>query len=99
MSETILKISLSELCEAEQINEELIIEIVEYGIAKPMLGNTLSEWIFDLESAHWIKKAVKLNQQLQIDWIATAMVINLMRKKEKLEKENSQLKARISRLI
>jgi chaperone modulatory protein CbpM len=91
--------ALDELCLSMGINQEVIIEVVEYGIAKPLEGDTLSEWVFDLESAHWIKKAIKLNQQLQIDWLATAMVIELMRKKQQLEKENTQLKARLSRFI
>ena len=48
---------------------------------------------------HWIKKAIKLNQQLQIDWLATAMVIELMKKQQELIKENKQLKVRLSRLL
>jgi chaperone modulatory protein CbpM len=73
--------------------------VVEYGIVTPLEGDTLSEWVFDLESAHWIKKAIKLNQQLQIDWLATAMVIELMKKQQELIKENKQLKVRLSRLL
>ena len=73
--------------------------MVEYGIVKPLEGEKLSEWVFDIESAHWIKKAIKLNQQLQIDWIATAMIIELMKKTQQLEKENKQLAARLNRLL
>jgi chaperone modulatory protein CbpM len=56
MSETILKISLSELCESEQINEEIIVEVLEYGIAQPLAGETTDEWIFDPTGVHWLKK-------------------------------------------
>jgi chaperone modulatory protein CbpM len=91
--------ALDELCLSIGIHQDTIIEVVEYGIATPLEGNTLSEWVFDLESAHWIKKAIKLNQQLQIDWVATAMVIELMRQKQQLEKENTQLKSRLNRLL
>jgi chaperone modulatory protein CbpM len=48
---------------------------------------------------HWIKKAIKLNQQLQIDWLATTMVVELMKKQQELIKENKQLKVRLSRLL
>jgi chaperone modulatory protein CbpM len=91
--------ALDELCLSIGIHQDTIIEVVEYGIATPLEGNTLSEWVFDLESAHWIKKAIKLNQQLQIDWVATAMVIELMRQKQQLENENTQLKTRLNRLL
>lgn len=56
MSETILKISLSELCESEQINEEIIVEVLEYGIAQPLAGETTNEWIFDPTGFNWLKK-------------------------------------------
>jgi chaperone modulatory protein CbpM len=99
MTNITLHMPLEELCLSADISEEAIIEVVEYGIVSPLEGETLSEWVFDLESAHWIKKAIKLNQQLQIDWVAIAMVIELMRKKQQLEKENRQLKDRLSRLL
>jgi chaperone modulatory protein CbpM len=92
-------IPIDELCEKESINKELIIEIVEYGIATPLKSNNLSEWIFDLESAYWIKKAIKLNQQLLLDWVAISMVIELMKDKEKLTQENSRLKGILSKLL
>ncbi|MFT4746047.1 MAG: chaperone modulatory protein CbpM [Congregibacter sp.] len=99
MTNITLHIPLEELCLSADISQEAIIEVVEYGIVSPIEGDTLSEWVFDLESAHWIKKAIKLNQQLQIDWVAIAIVIELMRKKQQLEKENNQLKVRLGRLL
>jgi chaperone modulatory protein CbpM len=99
MTNITLHIPLNELCLSTGISKDVIIEVVEYGIAKPLESVKLSEWVFDLESAHWIKKAIKLNQQLQIDWIATAMIIELMRKNQQLEKENNLLKARLKRLL
>jgi len=99
MTNITLRIHLDELCLSADISQEAIIEVVEYGIVTPLEGDTLSDWVFDLENAHWIKKAIKLNQQLQIDWLATAMVIELMKKQQELIKENKQLKVRLSRLL
>ena len=99
MTNITLRIHLDELCLSADISQEAIIEVVEYGIVTPLEGDTLSEWVFDLESAHWIKKAIKLNQQLQIDWLATAMVIEIMKNQQELIKENKQLKVRLSRLL
>lgn len=99
MTNITLRMHLDELCLSADINQEAIIEVVEYGIVSPLEGDTLSDWVFDLESAHWIRKAIKLNQQLQIDWVATAMVIELMKNKQRLEKENTLLKARLKRLL
>jgi chaperone modulatory protein CbpM len=99
MTDITLYIDIAELCESESIDEDIIIEVVEYGIAVPHRGETLSEWIFDLENAYWIKKAVKLNQQLLLDWVAISMVIDLMKDKEKLVQENDLLKSRLKRLL
>lgn len=99
MAEVTLSIDIEELCENESIDQEIIVEVVEYGIAAPQRGGTLSEWVFDLENAYWIKKAVKLNQQLLLDWVAISMVIDLMKEKEKLMQENDQLRSRLSRLL
>jgi chaperone modulatory protein CbpM len=99
MIDVTLHIPIDELCENEGIDKDIIIEVVEYGIAQPISNTEYTQWIFDLDSAHWIKKAVKLNQQLLIDWVAISLVIDLMKEKEKLKQENRLLKTRLSRLI
>ena len=99
MNETILKISVSELCEAEDINQEIIIEVVEYGIAKPFSGKAAEDWIFDPTSVHWLKKAIRLNRELEIDWVAIAMVIDLLKQKEQLQQENQLLQHQLSRFL
>ena len=99
MTKITLHIHLDELCLSADISQETVVEVVEYGIVTPLEGDSLSEWVFDLESAHWLKKAIKLSQQLQIDWVATAMVIELMKTKQQLENENTLLKARLNRLL
>jgi chaperone modulatory protein CbpM len=99
MTNITLHIHLDEICLSADISQEAVVEVVEYGIVTPIDGDNLAEWVFDLESAHWIKKAIKLSQQLQIDWVATAMVIDLMKTKQQLENENTQLKSRLSRLL
>ncbi|MFT4653640.1 MAG: chaperone modulatory protein CbpM [Patiriisocius sp.] len=99
MVDITLYIAIDELCDNQSINKDVILEVVEYGIAKPSSGDNLSQWVFDLESAHWIKKAIKLNQQLLLDWVAISMVIDLMKAKEKLVQENIRLRNRLSRLL
>jgi hypothetical protein len=38
--------------------------VAEYGIVTLLNADRLSEWVFYLAIAHWIKKAIKFNQQL-----------------------------------
>lgn len=98
MSDVLLVISFDELCEVEQINQELIIEVVDYGIAEPVAGNTTKEWIFDTSSVRWLKKAIGLYNELEIDWIAVAMIVELLKQKEALAAENETLQRKLARL-
>lgn len=91
-------ITLSELSHKEGVEQETLLKIVEYGIAQPKQEKHLDEWVFDLESAHWIRKAIKINEELEVDWIATAMIVSLIKSKEALKKENAAIKQQLDRL-
>ena len=97
MPEMLLRISFEELCQSERINQELIIEVVEYGISKPVEGNNQEDWLFDNNGVHWLKKAIGLYNELEIDWVAVAMIIELLKQKEQLTIENDQLHRRLKR--
>ncbi len=103
MSETLFSISFDELCQVEGIEGELIIEIVEYGIVipinKPSDQICYEQWLFDTGAIHWVKKALRLRQDLEIDWVAIAMVIKLMQQKEALQKENRLYQRQLRRFI
>jgi chaperone modulatory protein CbpM len=97
MSDIVLSISLRELCQYEGLNEQLIIEVVEHGIAQPVAGNDVVDWVFDTASVHWLKKAVRLHYDLEIDWVAVAMVIDLLQKNEALRRQNQCFEQQLSR--
>jgi chaperone modulatory protein CbpM len=97
MSETILRITSEELCQSKHITHELVVEVVDYGIVEPILGSGQDDWIFDPASAHWLKKAIRLYHELEIDWVAVAMVIELLKQKESLEAQNELLQRRLQR--
>jgi chaperone modulatory protein CbpM len=103
MSETLFSISFDELCQLEGVESQLIIEIVEYGIVVPMNNNTdqssYEQWLFDTGGVHLIKKALRLHQDLEIDWVAIAMLFDLMKQKEVLQKENDAYQRQLKRFI
>ena len=103
MSETLFSISFNELCQFEGIESQLIIEIVEYGIVIPLNRNrdktNYEQWLFDTGGLYWMKKALRLHLDLEIDWIAVAMVVELMRQKEALQKENELYQRQLRRFI
>lgn len=99
MSDTILRITVRELCELEGIERETIAASVEYGIAEPVAGRSPAEWVFDTTSAHWIKKAARLQRELEVDWVAVALLVDLLRQNEGLQRQLEQYRSQVERLL
>ncbi|MEH6637605.1 MAG: chaperone modulator CbpM [Halioglobus sp.] len=99
MSDLLVEISCYELLEYPDFTEQVIMEIVEYGIAKPLKGKDVAEWVFDTNSGRWLQKAVRLYCDLDIDWIAVAMIIDLLQQNEALEKQNQRYEQQLRRFI
>lgn len=99
MNISILRISVRELCEQEGISVEQVTTIVEHGIARPHSGKTQQDWEFDTTTAAWIRKALRLRRDLELDWIATAMLIDLLRQRDRLQDENQRLRQQLERFL
>ena len=97
MTTSTLQISIREFCECEGVSERLVVAVVEHGIARPLSGRKAPEWVFDTASAGWIRKAIRLRQDLEVDWVAVAMVIDLLQQREQLQLENRRLRQRLQR--
>jgi chaperone modulatory protein CbpM len=97
MKDATLNISFKELCQADSIKHEWVLEVIDYGIAKPISGSHEGDWYFDISSAIWLKKAVRLHRALEIDWVAVAVIIDLLKQKQALAQENSSLKRQLQR--
>lgn len=96
---TTLQITVHELCECEDISEPMLIAAVEHEIVVPLTGKIVPDWIFDATHVVWIRKAIHLRQDLDLDWVAIAMVIDLLQQRERLDHENQQLKQRLERFV
>ena len=90
-------ISLNELCQLERIESHHIIEIVENGIVKTIANANSKDWEFDTSSVHWIKKAVRLHQDLEIDWLAVALLIDLIQQRDSLQREKEFFQQQLRR--
>lgn len=99
MGTTKLHISFTELCELERIESDVIVSMVEHGIVEPIIGDQQDDWVFEATTVHWIKKAVRLANDFEIDWVAVALVVDLMQQKEALERENQNYRLQLERFI
>jgi chaperone modulatory protein CbpM len=99
MSEMVLSISTQELCQYQGFSQQLIIEVVDHGIAQPVKGKDVVDWVFDTTSVRWLQKAVRLHYDLELDWISVAMVIDLLQENESLRKQNRCLEQQLNRFL
>ncbi|RLQ21759.1 chaperone modulatory protein CbpM [Seongchinamella sediminis] len=99
MSTSILRITAREFCEREGVTEEQVVTIVEQGIARPTAGGQARDWEFDTTSARWMHKAIRLHRDLDLDWVATAMLVDLLRQRDRLHRENQQLRQQLQRFV
>ena len=99
MTSTVIQITVSELCEREELSRPVVVQLVQYDIAQPLAGASIEDWIFDVTSAHWMKRAIRLQRDLDIDWIAVAMLIDLLQERERLREENRCLRQRLGRFL
>lgn len=98
----IMHLSTQEICRLSNINTQTVIEIVEYGIIQPEDNGSRKrpeEWTFDPHVVSTAKKAVRLHDDLEIDWAGIALAIELLEELENLRKENRQLTQRLQRFL
>ena len=93
----ILHVSFEEFCECVSINEEVIMTLIENGIVAPAQGNLRTEWLFSITAVTVAKKAVRIHQDLAIDWASIPLVLDLLTEIDELRMENDRLKHRLSR--
>lgn len=75
------KISLDELCEKCNIPMKFVLDLVEYDVVKPH-GSSSGEWFVDLNQAELIKRAMRLQHDLELNIAGVAVVLDLLEELE-----------------
>ncbi|KEI70542.1 chaperone modulator CbpM [Endozoicomonas elysicola] len=91
-------LSFTEVCLQTGVAEETIIEIIEQGIVEPV-GTSRGEWRFSPAMVLLTRKAVRLHDDLDVDWPGIALAIELLEKLDQLRQENRHLKQRLGRFM
>ena len=91
MSELEFKMTVVEVSQCVRLPLEAIVEIVETGIVQPE-GSQPTEWVFDKQMLVILKKAQRLQRDLEIDWNGVALALGLMDELEAVRAENTRLR-------
>ncbi len=98
MSEIHVKLTLQEVCRSAGLESRQLLEIVEYGIIEPQ-GEAPEQWVFDPAMLSTARRASRLHRDLELEWSAIALVMDLLHEKERLQQENVLLQRRLQRFL
>ena len=98
MTDYLIELSLTEVCHAVQLPEHDFMEMVEYGIVVP-LGDDPADWSFTMQMVGIARQACRLHRDLDLEWSAVALVVDLLEQRDKLQHENQMLKSRLDRFL
>lgn len=94
----IVQLDMAEFCEAADLSDVYVIEIVEHGILEPQ-GTQPREWRFTDYELSLAKRAAKLRRELELEWEGVALALNLLEEVQELRAENRMLRQRLGRLV
>ena len=91
-------VTLVDLCHITLRSSATIITIVEYGIVEPR-GDSPENWRFNAAMIAEIHKALRLHDDLDIDWAGIALAIDLIDEVERLRESNRALQNCLQRFV
>ena len=94
----IVQLDLAEFCEATELSDVHVIEIVEHGILEPQ-GAEPKDWRFTDYELTLAKRAAKLRRDRELVWEGVALALDLLDEVQQLRAENRMLKQRLGRLV
>lgn len=98
MIDQYITLNLDDICQAVELPEQSFVELVEHGIITP-IGEFPSQWSFDLTMVSIAKRASRLHRDLELDWAAIAVIVELIEERDSLKSENDALKQRLQRFL
>jgi chaperone modulatory protein CbpM len=80
-----VEFSLTELCAACRVSEELVVEIVAEGIVEPFGGNR-AHWRFSGVAVARIQRVIRLQQEFDVNLPGAALALELLEEVERLRR-------------
>lgn len=74
------------------VDRTVIEELVAYGIVEP-IGSSYEQWIFNYHALSRTQKALRLHQDLAINWPGIALALELLDELEELRQTVATLKS------
>ena len=75
MSEYANDLTLTEVSQCIHLSVETVITIVDHGIVQPR-GHQPQEWLFEPDMLGTLRRASRLQRDLELDWEAIALALD-----------------------
>ncbi|EMF0718508.1 chaperone modulator CbpM [Citrobacter freundii] len=98
MANVTVTFTITEFCLHTGVSEEELNEIVGLGVIEPREDDA-AHWLFDDRALNVVKRALRLRQELELDWPGIAVALTLLEENAQLRHENRLLRQRLSRFI
>lgn len=98
MANVTVTFTITEFCLHTGVSEEELNEIVGLGVIEPREDDA-AHWKFDDRALNVVKRALRLRQELELDWPGIAVALTLLEENAQLRHENRLLRQRLSRFI
>lgn len=98
MSEHIVDLTLTEVTLSMRLPVETIITIVDHGIVEPS-GGLPDDWLFAPHMLETLRRASRLQKDLELDWAAIALALNLLDRLRDSRAENRRLRQQLQGLL
>jgi len=98
MNDFYISLTLQEVCHSAGLNSDQLLEIIEQGIIEPE-GEAPEQWLFSSTMLCTARRASRLHYDLDLEWSAIALVLDLLQEKEHLQRENAMLRQRLQRFF
>lgn len=90
--------TLREFCERGDVHAEFVIKLVSYGVISPVQEGAVRDWNFDVPALARLRKAQRLQQDLDLNVPGLAMSLDLLDDVERLRREVDRLSRQLRQL-
>jgi len=74
------------------VDKQMIEEMISHGILEPIQGETYLSWVFEYSALTRTQKALRLHDDLAINWPGIALALELMDELQELRQTIAALK-------
>lgn len=100
MMEPTATFTLREVCERGDCHAEFVIKLVNYGVIAPVEDSPeAGQWQFDLPTLARLRKAQRLQRDLQMNLPGLAMSLELLDEVQEMRREVDRLNQQLQQLL